>query len=149
MIITICASIAFSPKIIEIKKELEKIGHQVNIPLFTQQIIDGEITYEEFMAAKEKDGDILLRQSKQVDAIKRYFEYIKNSDCILVLNIDKKGIENYIGGNTLMEIGFAYTMDKKIYLFNQIPERSEVVHYVDEILAMTPIVIFGKLEEIK
>lgn len=149
MIITICASIAFSPKIIEIKNELEKIGHQVNIPLFTQQIIDGEITYEEFMTAKEKDGDILLRQSKPVDAIKRYFEHIKNSDCILVLNINKKGIENYIGGNTLMEIGFAYTMDKKIYLFNQIPERSEVVHYVDEILAMTPIVIFGNLEEIK
>lgn len=37
---------------------------------------------------------------------------ICGSDAILVLNYDKKGIKNYIGGNTLMEMGFAHVHDK-------------------------------------
>jgi uncharacterized membrane protein (UPF0127 family) len=44
------------------------------------------------------------------------------SDAVLVLNYDRKGIKNYIGGNTLMEIGFAHVLNKKIYLMNPIPE---------------------------
>ena len=149
MIITICSSIDFTPKIIELKNELEKMGHQVNIPHFTQKIIDGEISYEEFMAAKEINGDITLRLKDSTDAIKRYFEFIRNSDAILVLNIEKKGIQNYSGGNTLMELGFAYGFGKTIYLYNPIPEKSERIHYTDEIIAMKPIVINGNLTEIK
>ncbi|MDD2516280.1 MAG: hypothetical protein PHF46_04770 [Candidatus Gracilibacteria bacterium] len=150
MIITICSSIDFSPKIIEVKTKLEKMGHTVNIPYFTQKMIDGEMTYEEYLESKEKNGgDILLRKSQQVDMIKRYWNLIKNSDAILVLNLEKKGIENYIGGSTLMEIGFAYGHDKKIFLFNPIPQKSERIHYVDEILDAKPIVINGNLNKIK
>lgn len=150
MIITICFSVDFSPKLIEIKNELEKMGHQVNIPYFTQKIIDGEISYEEYMEAKEKDGgDILLRDAQSMDMIKRYWEFIKNSDAILVLNLNKKGIDGYIGGSTLMEMGFAYGHEKKIFLFNPIPSRSERMHYVDEIMDMGPVVINGNLKEIK
>ncbi len=150
MVITICSSIDFSPKLIEIKNKLEKMNHRVNIPYFTQKIIDGEISYEEHMKAKEKDGgDILLRKAQSVDLIKRYWNFIKNSDAILVLNLNKKGIDNYIGGNTLMEIGFAYGQEKKIFLFNPIPLRSERMHYVDEIMDMKPIAINGDLTRIK
>lgn len=150
MKITICSSVDFTPKIIEIKKELEKLNHKVNIPYFTQKIIDGEVSYEEYMKSKEKQGgDILLRKAQHVDMIKRYWDFIKTSDAILVLNIKKKGIENYIGGSTLMEMGFAYGYSKKIFLFNPIPERSERMHYVDEILDMNPIIINGDLLNIK
>ena len=146
MIITICASIDFSPKIIELKAELEKLQHQVNIPYITQKIINGEISYADFMRSKEKaGGDIQLRQAESTDMIKRYWDFIKNSDAILVLNLNKKGIDNYIGGNTLMEMGFAYGHNKKIFLFNPIPARSERIHYVDEIMDMKPIVINGDL----
>lgn len=148
MTITICSSIDFTPKIIEIKSDLEKIGHKVNIPYFTQKIIDGKISYEEYLKAKEKDGDILLREAEQTDVIIRYWNFIKNSEAILVLNLNKKGIDNYIGGNTLMEIGFAYGHGKKIFLFNPIPQRSERMHYVDEILDMNPIVINGDLAKL-
>jgi nucleoside 2-deoxyribosyltransferase len=150
MIITICSSVDFSPKLIEIKEELEKMGHQVNIPFFTQKIIDGEISYEEYLAAKEKNGgDILLREAQSVDMIKRYWDLIKNSDAILVLNLNKKGVDGYIGGSTFMEMGFAYGQEKKIFLFNSIPSRSERMHYVDEIMDMKPIVIDGDLTRIK
>lgn len=145
MKITICSSVDFTPKIIELKKDLENLGHNVNIPFFTQMIIDGKMTFDEFMSAKEKDGDILLRQAQDIDFIKRYWDYIKNSDAILVLNENKKGVDGYIGGNALMEMGFAYGFGKKIFLLNPIPERSEKMHYVDEIIDMKPIVLNGDL----
>ena len=150
MIITICASVDFSPKIIEIKKALEENGHKVNIPYITQKIINGEISYENYIAAKEKNGgDILARKAEPVDMIKRYWDLINNSDAILVLNLDKKGIGNYIGGSVLMEMGFAYGHGKKIFLYNPIPSQSERIHYVDEIMDMKPIVINGDLKNIK
>jgi hypothetical protein len=48
-----------------------------------------------------------------------------------------------------MELGFAYGFGKTIYLYNPIPEKSERIHYTDEIIAMKPIVINGNLAEIK
>ena len=146
MIITICSSVDFSPKIIEIKKELENKGHKVNIPYFTQKIIDGEVSYEEYMNSKEKaGGDIQLRKAQSTDMIKRYWDFIKNSDAILVLNLNKKGIDNYIGGSVLMEMGFAHVLGKKIFLLNPIPKMS----YTDEIIAMKPVVINNDLSELK
>jgi len=148
MKITICSSVDFTPKIIEVKEILEKMGHQVNIPYFTQKIIDGEMSFAEFLETKEKNGDILLREAAAIDFIKRYWGFIKDSDAILVLNSTKKGIDNYIGGNTLMEMGFAYGHGKKIFLFNSIPEKSERIHYLDEILDMKPVVLEGDLSKI-
>jgi hypothetical protein len=125
------------------------MGHKVHIPYITQKIIDGEVLYEEYMRAKEKSGDISIRRSQPVDMIRRYWNLIKDSDAVLVLNLKKKGIDGYIGGNTLMEMGFAHGHGKKIFLFNPIPERCERMHYVDEILDMKPVVINGNLGNIK
>ena len=149
MEITICSSVDFSSKIIEIKKQLEEKGHKVNIPYFTEKIINGEVSYESYMDKKNQSGDIGLRDNQSIDLIKRYWNFIKNSDAILVLNIDKKDIKNYIGGSTLMEMGFAYGYDKKIYLYNPIPERSEKMHYVDEIMDMKPIILNGDINKLK
>lgn len=148
MIITICSSVDFTPKIIEIKEELEKLGIKVNIPFFTQKIIDGKMTFEQYMKAKEKDGDILLREVETVDMIRRYWNFIKESDAILVLNLEKKGVFGYIGGSTLMEMGFAYGHNKKIFLYNPIPERSERMHYVDELIDIDPIILNGNLDKL-
>lgn len=148
MKITICSSVYFTPKIIEIKNKLEKLGHIVNILYVTQKIIDREISFEEYMDSKEKSGDIVVRTLLSVDMIKRYWEFIKDSDAILVLNLKKKNINNYIGGSVLMEMGFAYGFGKKIFLFNPVPERSERMHYIDEILDLNPIIIQGDLSKI-
>lgn len=148
MEITICSSVDFTPKIIEIKKELEEKGHKINIPYITQKIIDEEISFEEYLKSKEQQGDIAIRETQPVNMIKRYWEFVKNSDAILVLNIDKKAIKNYIGGNTLIEMGFAHGYGKKIYLYNPIPDRSERIHYVDEIKDMKPIILNQDLSKI-
>jgi len=77
--------------------------------------------------------------------IKWYHDSIKDSDAILVLNFDKNGVKNYIGGNTLMEMGFAHVNGKKIFLLNPIPED---LNYTDEIKAMADIVLNGDLNKI-
>ena len=149
MIITICSSVDFSPQIIKLKQKLEGLGHKVNIPFITEKILSGAISQEEFLRIKAESGDIGLRQSETTDMIRRYWDFIQNSDAILVLNLSKKGIDSYIGGSVLMEMGFAYGWNKKIFLFNPIPEKSERIHYVDELLDLKPIVISGNLSLIK
>lgn len=145
MEIVICASIGSTYKIKEIGDKLEKLGHLIEIPYMSQKILAGEISMEEFNKEKELNGDEFFRKNAQEDLIKRYYNKIKDSDAILVINIDKKGVKNHIGGNTLMEMGFAYILNKKIYLLNDIPEMS----YMDEIKATKPIIINGDLSKIK
>lgn len=146
MKITICGSIELSDKIIEIANELENMRLEVEIPHATKQVKNGEFTLDKYKKLKkENGGDFLMRQKSKVDFIKNYYDKIKKSDGILVLNFDKNGIKNYIGGNALMELGFAYVLDKRIYLYNPIPQMS----YTDEIRAVKPIIINGDLKNIK
>ena len=144
MKITICSSIEFVYEIKEIAQKLEEMEHEIEIPMTAKKILDGELTLEEFKKEKEVNGDASFRKI-QYDVIKKYFEIIKNSDAILVLNLDKNGIKNYIGGNTFLEIGFAHVLNKKIFLLNPIPEMG----YKDEIMATQPVVINKDLNKIK
>jgi diphthamide synthase subunit DPH2 len=143
MKITICASIQFTPKIKEIADSLKKYGHEVTIPDGAERIINGEISLEEFLNNVENGENSKVKIKH--DLIRRYFQKIKDTDAILVLNFTKKGIDNYIGGNTFLEMGFAYVLNKKIFLYNPIPE----MHYKDELVTMQPIVLHQDLEKIK
>jgi diphthamide synthase subunit DPH2 len=144
MKIVICSSIDFTYEVKEVADKLEKAGHVVEIPLTSQRILRGEMTLEEFKKEKERDGDGFVRKVKE-DLIRRYFEIIKNNDVVLVVNCRKNGVENYIGGNTFLEMGFAHVLRKKIFLLNPISELS----YHDELVAMEPVVLDGDLEKIK
>lgn len=79
------------------------------------------------------------------DYIRSHYKHILESDAILIVNLEKKGLKNYIGGNCLMEMSMAYVNDKKIFLFNEIPKEST---YLDEIVAMDPICLNGDLKNI-
>ncbi|MBT4352893.1 hypothetical protein HOD20_10260 [archaeon] len=140
MKIILCGSISFTNEFETISNKLKNKGFEVDIPLTSKQIIKGELTYDDY----SDEGEPEDRKIKY-DVIKRYYNIIKESDGILVINIDKKGIKNYIGGNTFLEMGFAHILDKPIYLLNNIPEIS----YIDEIKAMQPIIINGNLDKIK
>lgn len=144
MKIVICGSIDMTPKIKEVSDILVKNGHETDIPFTSQKIINGELTLEEFKNEKKKNGDGAFRKI-QDDVIKRYYDLINEADAILVLNVEKNGIKNYVGGNTFLEIGFAHVLGKKIYLYNDIPDMS----YTDEIMAMQPIIINQDLSKIK
>ncbi|MFA6919205.1 MAG: hypothetical protein WC244_03825 [Patescibacteria group bacterium] len=144
MKVVICGSIEFTPKIKEVSDVLTERGYEVDVPLTSQRIISGELTLEEFKKETQQNGDGAFRKIKD-NIIKRYYDIINNSDAILVLNLEKNGVANYIGGNTFLEIGFAHVLGKPIYLYNDIPDMS----YTDEIVAMQPVVLSGDLFKIQ
>jgi nucleoside 2-deoxyribosyltransferase len=136
MRITICGSMAFSAEMVQAKAALETVGHQVVLPQLAEEYAAGERN----MQANES-----LAAKREHDAIRTHYREIKASDAILVVNITKHDTENYIGGNSLMEIGFAYVLEKKIFLLNSIPTMS----YTDEIVACDPIVLAGDYSQIQ
>jgi len=140
MKITICGSVKFADRLVDIYRQLEGLGHKPMMHEDMFGIADG--------TAKELIDGIGLDHSeikKKHNFIKLWHNLIVSSDAILVCNFDKNGIKNYIGGNTLMEIGFAHVNDKKVFLLNPIPED---VPYADEIKAMVDVVIEGDLGKI-
>ena len=70
---------------------------------------------------------------------------LANSDAVLVLNFEKNGVKNYIGGATFLEMYDAYKAGKKIYLYNDVPEGI----LKDEIVGFRPILIGGNLGKIQ
>ena len=141
MKITICGSVKFADKLVDIYRQLEALGHEPMMHEDMFGIANG--TAQELIDGIELDHSEI---KKKHNFIKLWHNLIVSGDAILVCNFDKNGIKNYIGGNTLMEIGFAHTNDKKVFLLNPIPEG---VSYIDEIKAMTDIVIEGDLKKIK
>lgn len=137
MTITICGSMQFHQKMREARETLETLGHTVLVPK-SLELMDKEgfvhpTTDEEKITAKI-----------EYDFIREHFRKIEKSAAILVLNYDKKGIKNYIGGNTFLEMGLAFWLGKKIYLLNPIP----AMDYKTEMHAMQPVVLNGDLSRI-
>lgn len=129
MKITICSSMFFIDRLNDVKKFLEDMGHSIFLPVMKNFKEEGE------------HGDLKI----QHDLIREHFKKIDQSDAILVLNYNKNGIKNYVGGNSFLEMGKAYDRGILIYLINPIPDIS----YKDEIVAMQPIILGGDLSKIK
>jgi len=140
MKITICGSVQFAQEMVDAFYQLEKLGHTPLMHKWMFGIADG--TADEILEGMRANH---AETKKKHDFIRWWYNAIKESDAILVVNIDKNKVANYIGGNVLMEIGFAYVMDKKIFLLNPTPD----LPIKDEINAMNPIVIDGDLTKIK
>lgn len=141
MKIVICGSMAFAKEMKKTKVLLEEMDHQVSIPEFTDETIKNPEWHESIHGAGEHH-----KFKKKYDLIRSHYKKIEKADAILVLNYKKKGVANYIGGNSFLEIGFAYILGKKIFLLNPIPKFD---FYYEEILAMDPIVLKGDLKKIK
>ena len=136
MKIAICASMAFAKEMLGTKKLLEQRGHTVFVSDYA----------EEFIGKTEVEKQLMNEKNfRERDVIRSHWKNIQKSDAILVLNYDRKGITNYIGGNTLMEIGFAHVLYKEIFLLNPIPD---IPLYKAEIEGIEPIVLNGDLSKI-
>lgn len=128
MKITLCASMKFLEDLSKVKEVLEDKGHQISLPVMKNFKEEGE------------HGELKIK----FDLIREHFEKIEKSDAILVLNYDKNGIKNYVGGNSFLEMGKAYDIRIPIFLLNPIPE----VSYKDEIIAMQPIILDGDFDRL-
>lgn len=139
MKIAICGSLNFTHEIKGISDKLNKMGFEVKIPISSEKILRGEFSLDEIK--REKDTGSFSERAIKYDCIRAFWNVIKDSDAVLIANFDKNGVKNYIGGNTFLEMGFAHVLNKKIFLFNGIPDMG----YTDEIKAMRPVVLNGNL----
>lgn len=137
MKIGVIGSMQHTEKMVALRDKLVKMGHQA----FVTNLADPFIGKSD----QEKER-IKLYQKHHKDAIREFWRMMQGADAVLVANFDKNGIRNYIGGNTLMEIGFAHVLDQKIFLLNQIPN---IPFYKTEIEAVKPTIIDGDLSKIK
>jgi hypothetical protein len=137
MRIGIIGSMQFTEKMLEVRDKLQELGHDAFVTDLHKALVGK--TDEE----KEK---IKLHQKNNMDAIREFWRAMQGADAVLVLNYDKNGIKNYVGGNTLMEIGFAHVLNQKIFMLNPIPEMS---YCKTEIEAVKPIILNGDLTKIK
>ena len=140
MKIVIIGSVKFRSEMVDFKNNLNEMGHEGII----HPVIE-DLAFNRNPELMKKIDENHAQAKKEGGYIKWYHENIQNSDAVLVLNYDKNGIKNYIGGNTLMEMGFAHVNDKKVYLLNPVPEE---LSYSDEIKAMLDVVLNGDLNRI-
>lgn len=136
MKIFIASSKNFYHKIPEIKRELEMLGHEITLPN----------SYENPLKEEEVKTRSLEEHIKWKQGMMRLHEpKIKANEGILVLNFEKNGQPNYIGGGTFMEIVKAWELEKSIYLYNPIPNCI----FSDELRGINPIILNKKLSLIK
>jgi len=129
MRLVICGSMQFGKEMIDLKERLETLGHTVALPGDTERYATGEKSHE---GKWEKvEGDV----------IRTHYNKIVEADAVLVVNFTKNGVDNYIGGNGLIEMAFAHVLAKKIFLLYPVPKMS----YADEIASMKPVVLDGDL----
>src|ERR1700722_16535892 len=125
--IFLCASMSFYKELVDIEKQLEAKGFIVNIPVsahFMKEQNDFEVSHFKGVQTIEQKGQYIMTN----------FEKIAQSDCILVINNEKRGINGYIGPNVLMEIGLAFYLKKKTFIWNPIEDDAS---YKEELLALS------------
>lgn len=142
MKIYVLGSNAFMHEMVAAKDKLCELG------------LDGWIhpDYEDLVSGKKNEMLERLAKGeraqikKENNYLKVHFQHIKDSDGVLIVNLRKNNVDNYIGGNCLIEMGQAYVLDKKIFLLNDLPVG---LPYNDEIESMDPVCLYGRLENIK
>ena len=101
MKIGIVGSMQFTEKMIEIRDKLNELGHNAFVTTLAGP----------FIGKTEKEIEkIKTYQKENLDAIREFWKLMQDAEALLVINLEKNGVENYIGGNTLMEIGFAHVL---------------------------------------
>lgn len=138
-IITICSSVSFYKRVVEIQEQLQAMGYEVLIPYTAEKMKEAN----NFELAGFKPT--LEEFERKATLMQGHFDKVDQGDVCLVVNNEKHGVPNYIGGNVLMEMGLAFHQSKPIVLLNDVPPESI---FLEEILGMKPILLHGKIEDL-
>jgi nucleoside 2-deoxyribosyltransferase len=129
--ITVCGSMKLIEKMKEVELKLKDLGFNILLPN-TAEVSDYTI-----MSESEQ-------YSHKNRMILDHLDKIKQGDAILVVNDRLKDTDSYIGANSFLEIGFAFSLGKKIFLLNEVPQQPNTV----EIGGMLPVCLKGDLSTI-
>ncbi|MEI6326960.1 MAG: hypothetical protein WCO78_02445 [Candidatus Roizmanbacteria bacterium] len=137
MKIGVIGSMQYTEKMIEVRDDLIRYGHDAFVTSLAAPFIG---------KTDDEKEQIKIHQKQYKDPIREFWHLMQGADAVVVVNLDKHGVKNYIGGNTLMEIGFAHVLNQKIFLLNPIPEIS---YYKTEIEAVKPVILNGDLHQVR
>jgi hypothetical protein len=138
-IITICSSASFYQHAVDVQEQLEDMGYKVIIPAVATRMKesgDFEITHYKTWFGDSND------YHKKTALMRGHFAEIATGDAILVLNYEKHGTDNYIGGNVLMEMAIALYLNKPIFILNELPKVSG---FLEEIIGLNPTLLHGDI----
>ncbi|MBR3888550.1 MAG: hypothetical protein IKJ32_05575 [Clostridia bacterium] len=97
-VITVCGSMKYKKEMMEITEKMALEGNCVITPIYLTRPSKEDYTTENFATLA-----------------KVHYEKIKNSDAILVVNVD-----NYIGESTSKEIEYARSLNKEILYYTDL-----------------------------
>ena len=128
MNILIHSSLDLKNSMLYAKQYIEKNSdHLVVLPELTR-----------YQDIRDVDGDDETFTKIKNRLTKENFRNVEICDALFILNITHRGIENYIGGNSFMEMVIAFYLKKPIFILNSIPEN---MSYTEEIKSLYPIVV--------
>jgi len=139
--IVICASSAFRKEMVEYKAKLKELGLTAIVHPLYEEVVKGE--HPDFLEKIKTEHGAIKRE---YGFVQWYFDQIKTADGILVLNLEKNGVNGYVGVNTASEMLFALYCKKVVFLLN--PAQIKCPSY-DEVMASTDLVLNGDLSQIK
>lgn len=140
--VVLCSSVSFYKELMDIEKNLLKLGFQVEVPVSARKM--------------EQAGDFTMKGQKawitdpskfhiKTELMDAHFKKVEEGDAILVVNLDKNGIEGYIGGNVLMEMTVAYFLKKPIYIWKKVGVEHP---FYEEIMGVGAIFLDENLKKI-
>jgi len=136
--IVICGSSKYRVQKVGLLEKIKETGHQPIIDPWSIKLARGQ-EKRLLKSIKTEPAEV----KKKYDFIRWYYNAIKDSDAVIIFNPANHGIENYIGANTFLEIGYAHALNKKVFLYYGMPDQKYIL---DEISAMEPVVLNGNLE---
>lgn len=140
--ITICSSAAFYEQAGFLQDQLNGLGFEVVLPATAVRMKesgDYDVSHYKTWFANTND------YHKKAELMRTHFSEIEKGDAILVLNYEKHGIQNYIGGNVLMEMSLAFWLNKPIFILNDVPKESP---FEEEIRGMGPELLRGSVQSL-
>jgi hypothetical protein len=136
-IITICSSASFYRQAADVQSQLQASGFTAIIPATAERMKksgDYDVSHYKTWFGDAND------YHKKTALMRGHFAEVDKAEAILVLNYEKHGIANYIGGNVLMEMAVAFHQHKPIFVLNEIPDESA---FLEEIIGLNPVVLHG------
>ena len=138
--LVICSSANFYQEVVAMQLQLRKRGYKVIIPITAERMKrKNNYTVEKSWLTNSQE------YARKTGLIRAHFQKVASGDAILVVNNEKHGVANYIGGNVLMEMALAFYHKLPIFLLNDIPGESP---FKEEVLGLGSIPLHGKVENL-
>ena len=113
MKILIHASLDFVKDLVFAQKSIEGLTkHEVLLP---------ELIRYQYIRDEQGDDEAFTKIKNRLT--KENISNVEKCDCLLILNHNHRGIENYVGGNSFIEMIIAFYLKKPIYLLLSLEKR--------------------------